>query len=299
MNYKDYYKILGVSKTASAEEIKKAYRKLALVYHPDRNPDNKQSEEKFKEIAEAYSVLSDTEKRRKFDDFSGGSQFKYTYQQRNTTYKDDFEDDYRVSEEDEKNFSDFFKQFFSKFDKKGTYYDYIFKGSDSKGKITIDLEEAFTGSTRILNVDLEKLRLKIKPGIHNEQILKIKEKGKESKYDGPRGDLFIRIVIKDHSVFQRKDDDLYAVVNVNVLRALRGGKITFHSLHGDIAIDLPERTENNKKLKMKGYGMPKYENPTEFGDLYITINLAMPLSLTNEEKQLIDKLIEIQKSKQS
>jgi len=299
MNYKDYYKILGVSKTASAEEIKKAYRKLALVYHPDRNPDNKQSEEKFKEIAEAYSVLSDTEKRRKFDDFSGGSQFKYTYQQRNTTYKDDFEDDYRVSEEDEKNFSDFFKQFFSKFDKKGTYYDYIFKGSDSKGKITIDLEEAFTGSTRILNVDLEKLRLKIKPGIHNEQILKIKEKGKESKYDGPRGDLFIRIVIKDHPVFQRKDDDLYAVVNVNVLRALRGGKITFHSLHGDIAIDLPERTENNKKLKMKGYGMPKYENPTEFGDLFITINLAMPLSLTNEEKQLIDKLIEIQKSKQS
>ena len=299
MNYKDYYKILGVSKTASAEEIKKAYRKLALVYHPDRNPDNKQSEEKFKEIAEAYSVLSDAEKRRKFDDFSGGSQFKYTYQPRNTTYKDDFEDDYRVSEEDEKNFSDFFKQFFSKFDKKGTYYDYIFKGSDSKGKITIDIEEAFTGSTRILNVDLEKLRLKIKPGIHNEQILKIKEKGKESKYDGPRGDLFIRIVIKDHSVFQRKDDDLYAVVNVNVLRALRGGKITFHSLHGDIAIDLPERTENNKKLKMKGYGMPKYENPTEFGDLYITINLAMPLSLTNEEKQLIDKLIEIQRTKQS
>ena len=297
MDFKDYYKILGTKKTASQDEIKKAYRKKAMKYHPDKNSGDKWAEEKFKEINEAYKVLSDVEKRKEYDNISGSHEkyhqkTKYEYAERESNQDDKtWEKEYAKDSEasDDSSFSDFFKQFFGKKDKKSDdYYDNLFKGEDSKGKLTIDLEEAYLGSVRILFINGQKLRVKLKPGVHSEQILKIKGKGKPSKYDGePNGDLYVRIVVKPHHFFKRKGDDLYCTIPIDIFTVLLGGKTSVLTFKNEVNINIPKGTKQGKVFRLKGLGMPNYDNPTIFGDLYVTVKYDLQTDLSPKEEQLI------------
>jgi curved DNA-binding protein len=289
VNFKDYYKILGVTKDSSEEVIKKAYRKLAKKYHPDKNPDNKTAEENFKEISEAYDVLSNPEKRKKFDDFTTGSSERKT-----GSYTSD--SNYE-SPENEPEYSDFFKQFFKKTNTKRKYS--FFKGDDLRGKITIDLSEAYLGSVRIINTDEGKIRIKIKPGIANDMILKIDGKGKKSGYGGDNGDLYIRIVVKEPEPYSRNENDLIKTEFVDVYSVLLGEEFTVTTLKGNVRVKIPENYSFANKLRIKGYGMPVYDKVGHYGDLYLDIKLKIPENMTSEERTLIKKLKDIRIKKQS
>jgi curved DNA-binding protein len=289
VNFKDYYKILDVSKDSTEEDIKKAYRKLAKKYHPDKNPDNKKAEETFKEVSEAYDVLSNQEKRKKFDDFISVSNEKKTYAYSNRPEKE--------TTENEPEYSDFFKQFFKKTSSKRKYS--FFKGDDLRGKITIDLAEAYDGSVRIINTDEGKIRIKIKPGISNDMILKIDGKGKKSLYGGENGDLYIRIVVNEKEPYTRNGNDLTKTEFVDIYTAILGEEFSVSTLKGNVRVKIPEHYSYANKLRIKGFGMPIYDSPNRFGDLYLDIKLKLPENLSSEEKTLIKKLREIKTRKQN
>lgn len=284
VDFKDYYKILGVNRNANEENIKSAYRKLAKKFHPDKNPDDLAAEEKFKEISEAYDVLSDPAKRKKFDDFIdfGNKQTTYSYR-KSSNY---------TNTTSETEFSDFFKQFFRR---KKTGRRSYFKGDDLRGKITIDFREAYNGSTRIVNTSAGKIRIKIKPGIENNKILKIEGKGKKSLFGGENGDMFLRIVILPLKSYKRKGNDLVKTEHIDVYTAILGGEITVHTLKGDIKVKIPENHDYTRKLRVRSYGMPVYGSANEFGDLYLDIKYLLPKNLSGEEKQLLKKLKNIRK----
>ncbi|RLD50996.1 MAG: J domain-containing protein [Bacteroidetes bacterium] len=285
MNFKNYYKVLGVSASSGEDEIKKAYRELAKKWHPDKNQGNNTAEENFKEISEAYDVLSDVLKRKKFDDFVKASQQHraYSYTSKTTYSQTEYETE----------FSDFFKQFFKNKRKKRSY----FKGEDIRGKITIDLKEAYLGSVRIINTSEGKIRIKIKPGISSEKIIKVSGKGKKSKYGGDNGDLFIRIVVKNSHEFARKGNDVIQKTEIDIYTAILGGKISLKTIKGDVKITIPENYNYKKKLRLKGYGMPVYDKPKKFGDLYLDLKYKIPKDISEEEKQLLKKLRDLQLKK--
>jgi len=301
MLFQDYYKIIGVDKEAAPDDIKKQYRKLAMLYHPDRNPGDKESEEKFKQVAEAYDVLSDPEKRKKFDEFIENRETKTQQQANNYQHKYSYtksssdnlyEEYYKRNTQQEKGstFSDFFNQFFGKKNTSGASSG-IFKGEDIRGKVTIDLEEAYLGSSRILTVNNEKLRLKIKPGITNEHILKVKGKGKTGAIkSGENGDLFVRIIIKPHHRFERRDNDLYCDLYVDIFTVLLGGKMSVLTMKGEVNLNIPQGIEYGKILRLRNMGMPNYDEPENFGDLYVCIKYTIPKHLSHEETELLKKI---------
>lgn len=308
MIFKDYYKILRVSPQATESEIKKAFRVLAIKYHPDKNPNNKEAEEKFKEINEAYNVLIDNEKRNKFDEIqnlrntkfkkenfksSKSDNFDFSYKYNRQTYEDpkklweEFKRDYNFKN---LKFSDFFKKFFSKTNPK--------KGKDKSALLTISFEEAYLGSTRIITLGDKKFRLKIKPGIQHNQVLKIPGKGNPSRFsDGKSGDLFLRVLIKKNEKFIRKGNDLYTEIYVDIYKILLGGEIVLDTPKGNIKINIPASTPWGKSLRIKGMGMPIYSKPTEKGDLFIKIKYKIPKNLTEKEIQLLKKLQNLNVSK--
>lgn len=301
MEFLDYYTILGVQRTSLPADIKKAYRKLALKYHPDKNLSNPKAHEKFVQIQEAYEVLKDADKKRKYDqlyDIRKNTQKKsYDFETSYNSYANFEDDSYESSDSDEDSFfSTFFKHFFSR--KKGKYdYSDFYQGRDIKGKITIDLEEAFLGSTRVVTVYAENLRIKIKPGTYDQQVIKVKGKGAYSEIGTSRGDLYIRIIIRPHKIFSRKGDNLYRDINVGIYTAILGGKIQFETLHGKVIIAVPRGAKEGSQLRVKGKGMPKYNNPKEFGDLMVKIKYKMPVGLSDEEIGLLEKLKELDKKK--
>lgn len=287
VNFKNYYKTLGVSASSGEEEIKKAYRVLAKKWHPDKNLDNEEAEEKFKEISEAYDVLSDVLKRKKFDDFVKASKQSRSY---SYTKRTDF-----TQTEYEPEFSDFFKQFFKNRNKrkKRPY----FKGDDIRGKITIDLKEAYFGSVRIINTAEGKIRIKIKPGIKSDMIIKIPGKGKKSLYGGENGDLFIRIIVKNTHEYTRKGDDIFKKVEIDIYTVILGGEISIKTLAGNVKISIPEHYNYKRKLRLRGYGMPDYKKPGKYGDLYLDLKYKIPEHISDKEKQLLIKLRDIQLKK--
>ena len=321
MEFKDYYKILGVEPTATADEIKKAYRKLAIQYHPDKNQGDKAAEEKFKEISEAYDVLSDPEKRKKYDmmrqggfgaggfgGFGGAGGFGggQTYYTSGENLEDILNDLFGGGQQTNfGGFSDFFQAFFGgggrrkKSSSGHTYQQQTkTKGEDIVGKITKTLEEAFHGSTRILDVNGEKLRIKIKPGVRNNQMLRIKGKGHPSPYGGERGDLYVRIEILPHPVFRREGNDLYTELEVDIFTVMLGGKATIKTIDGkEIAIKIPAGVPYGQTLRLKGLGMPDYDKPKHRGDLYVKIKYHIPKDLTDKEKKKLQEVYESYKKR--
>ena len=247
MDYKDYYKILGVDKKATQDEIKKAYRKLALKYHPDKNPGNKAAEEKFKEISEANEVLSDPEKRKKYDELGsnwkqyenagapGGGYYQWGGSPGGGRSRVEYEGDLGDIFGGGAGFSDFFKQFFGgSYDTggfqsagrgRGSRQQRSVKGQDYQAEMSITLEEAYNGVSRIINVNNEKLKINIKPGVADGQILRVKGKGSAGQFGGQSGDLYLTIKIHPHYLFTLKDNDLYCDVPLDIYTALLGGNL--------------------------------------------------------------------------
>jgi curved DNA-binding protein len=297
MDFKDYYKILGVEKNASAEEIKKAYRKLALKYHPDKNPNNKAAEEKFKEINEANEVLSDPEKKKKYDALGknwnqyqqqGAAEGNFDWSkwssgqgQRGSFHSEE-------SFGDESDFSSFFESIFGGgFNRRTTSK---IKGQDYRAEITLSLEDAYHGKLSRIEVNGKTLEMKLKPGIKNGQVLRIKEKGGPGINSGPKGDIYLTLIIPPHPHFERREDDLYCDAPVELYTAILGGKQLVITLKGSIRIDIPASTDNGKVLRLKGLGMPKFGKPNEFGDLYAKVQIMLPKNLTEKEIILFKEL---------
>jgi curved DNA-binding protein len=297
MDYKDYYKILGVAKTATAEDIKKSYRKLAVKYHPDKNPNNTAAEEKFKEINEANEVLGDTEKRKKYDDL--GEDWKYQQtagQQGNNGYRQGNRNtgsyQYAAGEQfNESNFSDFFENIFGgRYGGSSQGKSSALKGQDYNAQVQITMEEAYSGTTRLLDLEQQKLQLKIKPGIKDGQVLRLKGKGRTGINGGQNGDLNITIHVAEHPYYKRKEDDLYRDINVDLYTAILGGQSLVKTLRNQIKVNISKETDNGKVIRLKGMGMPKYDKESEYGDLYAKINVTMPKNLSPKEMDLFNEL---------
>ncbi len=311
MDFKDYYTTLGVSKSASQAEIKKAYRKLALKYHPDRTKGDKAAEGKFKEINEANEVLSDPEKRKKYDQLGknwnqyqqqgaqGGfdwSQYANTGTGGGQTYysfEGDVGDLFGSS-----GYSDFFETLFGQSGigsfggsrKKSGRKSTVIKGQDYEAELQITLEEAYKGTPKVFNLEGESIKLKIKPGIPDGHTLKLTGKGSPGSRGAQAGDLLLRVRIVKDPVFERKGDDLYADVNVDLYTAVLGGKTTFKTFKGSVKIDIPKGTQNGKVLRLQKMGMPKYGKENSFGDLYLKINIQTPENLSAKEIKLFEEL---------
>lgn len=285
MEYKDYYKVLGVNKSATQDEIKKIYRKLAVKYHPDKNSGNKNAEEKFKTITEAYNVLSDPEKRRKYDKLGSNWQ-----QYEHSGFGDAFSGN--------SDFSDFFNQFFGG-GFSNNFNNRAVKGNDLKAQLEIELEEAYLGCSKIVKTRSGKLKINIKAGVENKQILRLKGKGEAGRNSGENGDIYITIVVKQHSIFERKQNDLHCTINVDIYTALLGGNVKIPTIKGEKIINLPEQTSNNKIFRLKSLGMPDYDSPQNFGNLYVKVNLQLPKEISEEERELFKKLRDLHSTKET
>jgi curved DNA-binding protein len=305
MDYKDYYKILGVEKTATADAIKKAYRKLAVKYHPDKNPGDKKAEDKFKEINEAYDVLGDADKRKKYDTLGenwnayqqqGGNPNDFDYSQwANAGGGAGGRQQYRTEYYggDESQFSDFFESIFghgaSGFGN-ARHRTAQMRGQDMQAETELTLEEAFHGATRQVTLNNQKLNLKLKPGIKEGQVLRMKGKGGPGMNGGEHGDLFITIHVKKHPRFERRDNDLYFDEPLDMYTAVLGGKLPVQAIDKSLNINIPAGTDSDKSFRLKGMGMPLYEDPNQRGDAYVRVMIKVPKNLSDHEKELFNQL---------
>ncbi len=313
MEYKDYYKILGVDKKATPKDIKKAYRKLAAKYHPDKTKGDKVAEEKFKEVNEANEVLSDPEKREKYDTLganwqayeqAGGDWRQYAQQQQpggqNTYYYEGDPSDFFGGQGSEGDFSSFFEQFFGGRASGGAGFggrqqrsSRQSAGGDIEAELPITLLDAYQGGKRTFELNGQKLRITIKPGAYDGLKLKIKGKGRPGVNGGPKGDLYIKLRIQPDPRFERKGNDLWVTKTVDLYTAILGGKIEVPTLSGSVKMNIPKGTDNGKTLRLKGKGMPIYGTQS-FGDLLVKIQVALPKNLSAEEEELFKKLRDMQ-----
>ncbi len=302
MDYKDYYTVLGVAKSATKAEIKKAYRNLAKKYHPDKTKGDKALEEKFKEVSEAYEVLSHDENRKKYDKLganwknqqqaggSGGFDYSQYYSNPGAQGR---QGGHQSFEGDPEMFSDFFNNIFGG---SGGYSgstgrrQTARKGQNYSAEMDITLQEAYHGGTRIINVNGKKLRIKTKPGTRDKQKIKLAGKGSPGAGGGPAGDLVIIINIQTNSNFKRKGDNIFIELPVDLYTAVLGGKIEIPTLNGNVHMTIPKGTQGGKTLRLKGKGMPIYGSASQFGDLYVKTNITIPINLNPEEEELFTKL---------
>jgi curved DNA-binding protein len=308
MEYKDYYKILGVDKKASEDEIKRAYRKLALKYHPDRNPDDKQAEEKFKEINEAYQVLSDPAKRTRYDQLGdsythfrqhggapGGFNWEDWFAQESASggnVRVDFGDLGDLNEILGGGFSEFFTRIF------GGAGAGAATGRSSRQtrsqrptyqyETEITLQEAFQGAMRRIEVDGKRLDVKIPAGARTGTKVRVADV--LSDPSGQKGDLFLVIKVLDDKRFERKGDDLYMDVNVDLYTAVLGGEVTVHTLSGNVVLTIPAGTQPGQTFRLAGRGLPHLKKPEEHGDLYAQVKVNLPRKLSAQQRELFEKL---------
>lgn len=300
MAKRDYYEILGVSKNASDEELKRAYRKLAMKYHPDRNPNKKEAEERFKEINEAYAVLSDKEKRKQYDTF-GAEGFHQRFTQEDIFRGFDFDDilssifggrgkrEFRFGGRGDFDFGDFFAR-------QSAYQDMgrmPQKGEDILYELTISLEEAASGGEKRISYrkggKIEEVSVKIPKGILSGKKLRLAGKGMEGKNGGPPGDLYLQISIRKHPIFNREGDDLTVEKEINFSEAVLGTTIEVPTLVGKKRVKIPPGTQSHTKMRLKDLGIPHFQAEGR-GDEYVRVIVRVPQKVTEKSKRLIEEL---------
>ena len=298
MNYKNYYKVLGVSEKATDAEIKKAYRKLAAKYHPDKNLNDDKAEDKFKEVNEANAVLSDPEKRKKYDALGdnweayqqGGGDWQQ-YQQRSRpgggsyTFQGDPSEVFGNGDGD---YSSFFDMFFggdprSSQGFQGRRAQGGFRGGDVEAELPITLMEAYNGIRKTFEIYGKKMRINIKPGSYHGLRLKLKGKGQPSSGGGAPGDLFISLEVLPDPRFIREGDRLIYAISIDLYTAVLGGKIEVPTMTGKVNVTIPKGSQSDEVLRLKGKGMPKYGKEDQFGELLIKIKVQLPKNLNEEE----------------
>lgn len=314
MDYKDYYKILGVNKSAGNDEIKKAYRKLARQHHPDMNQGDSAAEERFKEINEAFQVLSDPEKRQKYDQLgaqwqqyahSGGRPEDFNWSQWQAQPETANTYTRTVSPEDLEQifgggrggFSSFFETLFGgdvAFNDYSTGQNYqprSHRGRDSETVTEITLEEAFNGTTRSIQwEDGRQIVATIPAGVRSGSRVRLCGQGETGIAGGACGDLYIQVQIAPHPVFRRDGDDLHMETTVDLYTAILGGKVNVYSIDRNVSLTIPAGTPNGKTFRLRGMGMPKLRQKDQRGDLYVTVQVQLPENLSAKEKELFQQL---------
>jgi curved DNA-binding protein len=291
MEFIDYYKALGVDKNATQEEIKKAYRKLARKHHPDLNPNDKEAHKKFQQLNEANEVLSDPEKRKKYDqygkDWQHAEQFeqaRQSQQQRHGNEK--FSGDFSEGE-----FSDFFSSMFGDMGGGGFRQRQTkFRGEDYHAELQLNLSDVYKTHQQVLTVNNKSIRITILAGVENGQKIKIKGHGGPGINGGPNGDLYISFHIINNTKFRRDGNDLHTTVDLDLYTAVLGGEIILDTLDGKVKLKVKPETQNGSKIKLKGKGFPVYKKEGEFGDLVITFQIKTPTNLTDKQKELFEQL---------
>lgn len=294
MEFIDYYKVLEITKNASEDDIKKAYRKLARKYHPDLNPNKSEAEKKFKEINEANEVLSNPDSRKKYDEY--GKDWKHAEQfeqQKKQQKQDQQQGNYGQSSgggfggED---YSDFFESMFGG-GARGRSTKVKYKGQDFNAELQLDINDVYTTQKQTLTVNGKNIRITIPAGVKNGQVIKIGGYGGEGMNGGPNGDLYIKFTIVNNTRFKLDDEsNLHTSVDLDLYKALLGGEIMVDTFDGKVKLNVHPETQNGTKVKLKGKGFPIYKKEGSFGDLYITYTIALPKNLTEKEKELIAEL---------
>jgi curved DNA-binding protein len=294
MEFIDYYKILGVDKNAGESDIKSAYRKLARKYHPDLNPNDKEANKKFQQINEANEVLSDLEKRKKYDkhgsDWKHAEEFEKARQSQSRQQNNEGEYSFSGAEFGG-NFSDFFSSMFGQSEgRRSSGRQAKFQGEDYNAELHLELQDVYTTQKQTLTVNGKKIRITIPAGVENGQVIKLKGHGGEGVNGGPNGDLYITFVIADHPVFKRAGNDLYTTVDIDLYMAVLGGEVMLDTLSGKIKLKVNPETQNGTKIRLKGKGFPVYKNEGQFGDLFVTYSVKIPTNLTERQKELFREL---------
>jgi curved DNA-binding protein len=308
MTYKDYYKVLGVEKTTTPAEIKKAYRSLANKYHPDKARGDKAAEEKFKDINEANEVLSDPVKRKKYDQFGadwkhyeeagaqpggfdwskyasarGGHSRGTSAQETNEAFTDE-------------SVNDLFETLFGQRSGQGRGRRSVaLKGEDLQTETTLSLEEAYHGTTRLIQLNGQTIKVTIKPGVADNQMLRIAGKGGGGAGGGPNGDLYLAVKIAPHPEFLRRGYDLHRNISVDLYTALLGGKTQVKTLKSKVTVNIAKGTPNGKELRLRGLGMPVYAKKNEYGDMLVKVDVVLPEHLSEHEVELIKELSALRK----
>ncbi len=302
MAFVDYYKVLGIDKTASEKDIKNAYRKLARKYHPDLNPNDQEANKKFQEINEANEVLTDPEKRKKYDQYGENWQHAEAYeqarqqQQQGRAYSgysgggSDGGFNFESFNNEGGDFSDFFQSMFGGAGGGGGRRQARYRGQDFNAELQLSLQDAATTHKQTLTVNGKNIRITIPAGVENGQTIKIASHGGAGVNNGPNGDLYITFIITDDPRFKRSGNDLLATQKIDLYTAVLGGEITVDTLTGQVKLNVKPETQNGTKIKLKGKGFPVYKKEGEFGDLYLTYDVQIPTNLTEQQKELFKQL---------
>jgi len=315
MEYKDYYKTLGVNKNATDKEIKSAFRKLARKHHPDVNPNDPQAEARIKEINEAYEVLGDPEKRAKYDQLGtdwqdwqrgGGRPGDFDWSRWTTApggerahvrygTPEDLEDLFGSGSP----FSDFFDSIFGGLGGRARGFggtqgserqSRLRRGQDLEHEIEISLAEAFHGTTRLLSKDGRRLEVRIPPGAKTGTRVRVRGEGGGGVTGGQAGDLYLKVRVATDARFERKGDDLHMSVPVDLYTAVLGGEVRVATLAGEVKLKVPAGSQNGQVFRLRGKGMPKLRQPAEHGDLYARLDVRLPTNLTPEQHELFEQL---------
>ena len=312
MDYKDYYKVLGVKKGATDKEIKSAFRRLARKHHPDVNPDDPRAEERFKEINEAHEVLSDPEKRSRYDRLgsdwqrwqqTGGRPGDFDWSQWGAGRPGQHGGVRYGSPEDLQDmfggqggaFSDFFSQVFGGMGAAPGGGSYQFKsrpqrGQDFEQPVEISLAEAFQGTSRILQKNDQRLEVKIPKGAKTGTKVRMSGEGGMSHGGGPAGDLYLRVTVLPDTRFERKGDDLHTVVLTDLYTMVLGGRIEIPTISATVHLTIPAGTQNGRTFRLRGKGMPDMRRPDSHGDMYVKVEVNLPQYLSEREVELFEEL---------
>ncbi|MDB5210571.1 MAG: hypothetical protein JWQ30_1398, partial [Sediminibacterium sp.] len=289
----DYYKTLGINKNATEDDIKKAYRKLARKLHPDLNPNDKEANKKFQQLNEANDVLSDPEKRKKYDTYGENWQHGEEYEKaRQAQGRQGFAGGQGFSGDFEgTDFSDLFGSMFGG----GRGGQSKFKGQDYNTELQLSLRDAYTTHSQTLSVNGKNVRITIPAGIENGQTIKLKGYGAKGMNGGPDGDLYITFNIANDARFKRSGNDLHVTENIDLYTAVLGGEIMVDTMDGKIKLKVKPETQNGSKTRVKGKGFPVYKKEGAFGDLFITYQVLVPTNLTEQQKELFTQLAQLSK----
>jgi curved DNA-binding protein len=300
MDYKDYYKTLGVSKNATENDIKRAYRKLARAHHPDRHPGDKKAEERFKEINEAHEVLGDAEKRKKYDQLGsryqewqrmGGDPGGFNWGQGaagGTVGMDDLNDLFGNG-----GFSDFFSTLFGGAATRGRRGAGRGRGQDLEQAVEVSLEEAYRGARVTFEKNGKSLEVRIPPGVKTGSKVRVAGEGGAGLGGGANGDLYLMITVRPHERFQREGSDLLLELPVDLYAAVLGGEVKVPTLDGALSLKIPPETQDNRTFRLRGQGMPHLRDPQTRGDLLVKVHVRVPQNLSPEEKKLFKELAQL------
>ncbi|PWN70559.1 molecular chaperone DnaJ [Chryseobacterium phosphatilyticum] len=298
MAYIDYYKILGVDKSATQDDIKKAYRKLARKLHPDLNPDDKESERKFKELNEANEVLSNPENRAKYDKYGEnwkhGEEYEKAQQQQKQYQQQSYGGGFSGADFGEgEDYSDFFQNMFGGggFGKSSRgRASGKFKGQDVQAELNLNLRDAAKTHPQTFEINGKKVRITIPAGVYDGQQIKLKGHGNPGINGGPNGDLYITFNIPVDPDFERIGDDLKTKVTIDLYTAVLGGEVKVHTLEGSVHLKVKPETQTGITVRLKGKGFPVYKKEGEHGDLFVTYEVKLPTNLTEKQKELFEQL---------